>query len=101
MVKVEQPQLTPFIYYTHAITEGLALRVYTIHVCLYACSFVYGAPRSISCSHSVSLYIEAKSLAESGACSPNQLTPEIASSSLLELQPESHSQPACVWAQGI
>lgn len=77
MVKVEQPQLTPFIYYAHAITEGLALRVYTIHVCLYACSFVYGAPRSISCSHSVSLYIEAKSLAESGACSPNQLTPEI------------------------
>lgn len=67
----------PFLYYANAVTEGLILCVCDIPVCMYTCSFLYAAPRSISYGHSLPLYIEAKSLAESKACSSSQLTPEI------------------------
>lgn len=58
-VKLSNPWLMTFIYNTNAITEGLDLLICVwegIHVCVYACSCVQGAPRSVSCSHSL-LYI--------------------------------------------
>lgn len=49
------------------------------------------------------LYIEAESLAESGASSSSQHasgTPPGAPAFLLELQLSYHSRPACVWVLG-
>lgn len=60
-VKLSNPWLMTFIYNTNAITGGLDLLICVwggIHVwvCVYACSCVRGAPRSVLCRHSL-LYI--------------------------------------------
>lgn len=46
-----------------------------LYMCVSTHAHLYMEPREVSLP--VPLYIEEKSLAESGACSPSQLTPEI------------------------
>lgn len=90
-----------FIYNTNAITEGLDLLICVwegIHVCVYACSCVRGAPRSVSCSHSL-LYILKQNLLLNLEPACSRHSPG-APAFLLELQLSYHSHPACVWVLG-
>lgn len=49
--------------------------MYVLYMCVSMHAHMYMEPQEVSLP--VPLYIEEKSLAESGACSPSQLTPEI------------------------
>lgn len=69
-------------------------------VCLFMCAW---CPKKCLMQSFPALYIEAESLAESGASSSSQHasgTPPGAPAFLLELQLSYHSRPACVWVLG-